>query len=76
MRKRKRDAPRVAMAKGRLVLDPLKDPEARKYAVLQRLILGKMSNKEPRESGVGEFEVWWWLNLKTPSAWLEDTVRY
>lgn len=75
-RKRKRNAPRGAMAMGRLVLDSLKEPKKRQYGLLQRWVLGKMPNNDPWESGIGDFEVWWWLNLKTPFAWLEDTVRY
>ena len=75
-RKRKRDVPLQAVATGRLVLDPLKEPEKSKYVVLQRWILGKGAIKGPQESGIGHFDTQWWLNLKTPSAWLEDTVTF
>lgn len=75
-RKRKRDVPLQAVATGRLVLDPLKEPEKSKYVVLQRWILGKGAIKGPQELGISHLETQWWLNLKTPSAWLEDTVTF
>ena len=74
-RKRMQGVPRQAVATGRLVLDPLKEPEKSKYGVLQRWIIGK-GVKGPQESSIGQFDTQWWLNLKTPSAWLEDTVTF
>ena len=72
-KRKKRDA---APVHGPLVLEPLKGPDQRKYKTCQRWLYGDIPNKEPRESGVGVFAVTWWANLKTPCAWLEDTVRY
>ena len=56
-RKRKRGVPRQAVATGRLVLDPLKEPEKSKYGVLQRWIIGKGAIKGPQESGIGHFNI-------------------
>ena len=78
-KRKKRDAAGPSVLeplKGPLVLEPLKGPDPRKYKTYQRWLYGDISNKEPRESGVGVFGVNWWANLKTPCAWLEDTVRY
>ena len=62
-RKRKQDVLRQAVATGRLVLDPLKEPEKSKYVVLQRWILGKGAMKGPQESRIGRFKTQLWLTL-------------
>ena len=58
-----------------LVADPNpNEPDPDKYRMFKLWALGDIPNEEGRESGIGRFDVVWWVKLRTRFMWLEDGV--